>query len=208
MAASSTWIIQARSGSTRLPGKVLAEVAGRPMLGFMLDRLRDRLEGAQLVVATSDLDRDDAVADVADDAGVAVVRGPEADVLERFRLALEAHPAEAVVRLTADCPLIDPALVTRVIELRAETGADYACNVLPRTFPRGLDVEVLTAEALAAAAAEAAGVVWRELPLRIERLEVSCGNGFGGRGTYAADRGAAGALRAPRPRPRRRGAGR
>ncbi len=163
MAASSTWIIQARSGSTRLPGKVLAEVAGRPMLGFMLDRLRDRLEGAQLVVATSDLDRDDAVADVADDAGVAVVRGPEADVLERFRLALEAHPAEAVVRLTADCPLIDPAVVDEVVAAWREGGAAYVSNVIePRTYPVGMDAEVVDAAALLVADAEASEAHDRE----------------------------------------------
>lgn len=152
-------VVQARTGSTRLPGKVLADLAGRPMLRFMLDRLA-RLAVDELVVATSDLPGDDAVASVADDAGVPVVRGPEQDVLARFVLALDRHPADRVVRLTADCPLIDPELVTDAVVLLDD--ADYASNALVRTYPDGLDVEVLTAAALRNAHAEATDPVERE----------------------------------------------
>ena len=102
-------------GSSRLPGKVAAEVAGRPMLRLMLDRLRvAQLD--DLVVATSTEEGDDCVVAIAEEADVAVVRGSERDVLDRFRTVLEAYPtAEVAVRLTADCPLIDPGIVDQAI---------------------------------------------------------------------------------------------
>lgn len=158
---SVTCVIQARTGSTRLPGKVLMDLAGRPMLGFMLDRLAD-LAVDHLVVATSTLSRDDPIEAVARDAGVAVVRGCEADVLARFAAALDEFPATDVVRLTADCPLTDPAIVAAVLARHRATGAAYTSNVLPRTFPKGLDVEVITADVLNAAAAEAVDPTERE----------------------------------------------
>lgn len=158
---SITCVVQARMGSTRLPGKVLTEVAGQPMLSFLLERLRP-LEVEQLVVATTRRNEDDAVAEVAARAGAAVVRGAEVDVLSRFMAVLDVAPAEVVVRLTADCPLVDPAVVAEAIDLREGTGADYASNTLVRTFPDGLDVEVLTADSLREAAAEASDPVERE----------------------------------------------
>jgi spore coat polysaccharide biosynthesis protein SpsF len=158
---TSLCVVQARTGSTRLPGKVLADVAGRPMLRFMLDRLTG-LTVDELVVATSALEQDDAVADVAAGAGVPVVRGPEQDVLARFALALEQHPANLLVRLTADCPLADPQLVGDAVALALATGADYVSNSLVRTYPDGLDVEVVTAAALREAMAEATDPVERE----------------------------------------------
>ena len=97
-------------GSTRLPGKVLAPVAGRPMLAFQLARLQVGWTGP-IVVATSTEERDDPIVEVAEAAGVGVVRGPEADVLGRYLVALATHDADHVVRLTADCPLTDPGLV-------------------------------------------------------------------------------------------------
>ena len=154
-------VIQARTGSTRLPGKVLADLGGRPMLRFMLDRLA-RLSVDDLVVATSDLHQDDPVAAIAGGAGVAVVRGPEDDVLARFALALVQHPADTVVRLTADCPLTDPALVDLAVSRLHALDADYMSNSLVRTFPDGLDVEVTTAVALRDAHAEAVDPVERE----------------------------------------------
>jgi spore coat polysaccharide biosynthesis protein SpsF len=155
-------VVQARTGSTRLPGKVIQDLAGRPMLRFMLDRLRD-LDGVTVAVATSDLERDDIIEDVARMAGFGVVRGPEADVLARFAAAADAHPAaEHIVRLTADCPLTDPALVRTVIDRHRHTSADYTSNVFPRTFPKGLDVEVVTRAALYVAHAEATDPAERE----------------------------------------------
>ncbi len=138
-------VIQARTGSTRLPGKVLEDLAGRPLLRYQLDRLGRDLP---IVVATSDRPRDDAVAAVATAAGVDVVRGPEEDVLGRFGRVLDAYRADTIVRLTADCPFSDPALVGAVVDAHHARGDDYTSNVLPRTFPRGLDVEVVRAGAL------------------------------------------------------------
>lgn len=154
-------VVQARTGSTRLPGKVLADVGGRPMLRFMLDRLAD-LRVDELVVATSTMSRDDPVAELARDAGRPCVRGDESDVLARYALALAGHPADHVVRLTADCPVIDPLVVESVIARQLDAAADYTSNVFPRTFPRGLDAEVVRADALRAAAAEATAAAERE----------------------------------------------
>ncbi len=127
----------------------------------MLDRLAD-LRVDEVVVATSTLDRDDDVVEIARDAGRPVVRGSESDVLDRFASALVAHPADHVVRLTADCPLTDPVLVESVLARHLDRGADYTSNVFPRTFPRGLDCEVMTADALRAAHAEATDPIERE----------------------------------------------
>lgn len=154
-------VVQARMGSTRLPGKVMAELAGRPVLALMLDRLAG-LEADRLVVATSTAEADSRIEALAAEKGVAVVRGPEADVLARFVLALDAYPATHVVRLTADCPLMDPALVATAIDVHLREAADYTSNTLVRTFPDGLDIEVLTAAALREANAEAADAYERE----------------------------------------------
>jgi spore coat polysaccharide biosynthesis protein SpsF len=156
-------VVQARTGSTRLPGKVLADLGGEPLLAFMLRRLRP-IAVDRLVVATSDDRRDDAVAAVAERAGVAVVRGPEDDVLARFAIALDAHPADTVVRLTADCPLVDPDVVDEALALHRRSGAAYTSNTLIRTFPDGLDVEVVSADALTDAASHATARRTRRIP--------------------------------------------
>jgi spore coat polysaccharide biosynthesis protein SpsF len=154
-------VVQARAGSTRLPGKVLMPLAGEPMLAFMLRRLAG-VHADMVVVATSREPQDDAVAAVAGDAGVAVVRGSERDVLSRFVDALDQHPAEVVVRLTADCPLVDPILVNEALAVSAEQAADYTSNTLVRTYPDGLDVEVVRASALRDADREATDPAERE----------------------------------------------
>lgn len=146
-------VVQARMTSSRLPGKVLEDLGGEPVLRRVLGRLAGAVEVQEVVVATSDDPSDDAVAAA---AGVAVVRGPLEDVLERYRLAVAAHPCDAVVRVTADCPLIDPAVVDAVVRRWREGDEAYVANVIePRTFPQGMDTEVVSADALAAAAAEA-----------------------------------------------------
>jgi spore coat polysaccharide biosynthesis protein SpsF len=154
-------VVQARTGSTRLPGKVLADLHGRPMLGFQLDRLA-RLSGGQVVVATSDKAADDAIADVAASRGVAVVRGPELDVLARFGHVIERYPADTIVRLTGDCPLVDPEVVSDAVRLHLRAEADYTSNVLPRSFPKGLDVEVVAVPALREAISKAEDPAERE----------------------------------------------
>lgn len=143
-------VVQARTGSSRFPRKVLADLDGQTMLGFMLDRIVPLADdpGTTLVVATSDERTDDAVATVAGSKGIAVVRGSERDVLGRFQKALVEHPADIVVRLTGDCPLMDPAVVRGVLDVHRASGADYTSNTLARTFPDGLDVEVMASDAL------------------------------------------------------------
>lgn len=127
----------------------------------MLDRLSGWL-GGKVVVATSTLPRDEPVVEIANAAGVAVARGPEQDVLARFVVALDEHPAMTVVRLTADCPLVDPQVLQATLDLHRERVADYTSNVLPRTFPKGLDIEVVSAAALRTADAESLDASERE----------------------------------------------
>lgn len=150
--------------SSRLPGKVLADVAGMPMLGRQVERLRRSRRMDELVLATSDQASDDAVADYAARLDLTVVRGDLDDVLGRFALALDAYPeATTVVRMTADCPLTDWRVLDAVIDHRAATSADYASNTPQvRTYPHGLDVEVMTAAALRTALFEATDPYDRE----------------------------------------------
>ena len=136
-------IIQARIGSARLPGKVLAPVADRPLLGLLVERLRHcrRLDG--LGIATSTQACDDAVDRFAGSMGLTCWRGPLDDVAGRFRLALEASGAAAFVRINGDSPLLDPALVDRALALYGTGDWDLVSNVVPRSFPKGQSVEVL-----------------------------------------------------------------
>ena len=141
-------VIQARSGSTRFPRKVLAPLQGRPMLAHIIDRVSRASLVERVVVATTDGAIDDDVASLALRSGAHVTRGPEDDVLSRYVLAAREHGAGVIVRITADCPLVDPAVVDLVIRARAAADADYASNVAPPTYPDGYDVEALTAECL------------------------------------------------------------
>lgn len=142
-------IVQARMTSTRLPGKVLADLAGRPMLGQELGRLKRCRRVQEIVVATTTNAADDAVVALAEREGVGWFRGDEQDVLGRYLGAARAARADVVVRVTADCPLIDPALVDEVVDaLTGAAPADYASNIQRRTFPRGLDVEALYGDVL------------------------------------------------------------
>ena len=136
-------------GSTRLPGKVLEDLGGMTVLEWVLRGCRAAGLVDEVVVATSTDPRDDAVEEAARRLGVAVVRGSEDDVLSRFLLALDEHPADAVVRVTADCPFVDPDLIDALVgSWRGVEGLDYVSTVLVRTLPHGLDVELVTAEAL------------------------------------------------------------
>lgn len=142
-------VIQARSSSTRLPGKVLRPLAGRSVLGWVVRAAAAAPGVDQVIVATSSDASDDDVAAEAARCGAAVVRGPLDDVLARFALALREHPADAVIRLTADCPLLDPALIGRLATLwRAEPSLDYVSTTLVRTLPRGFDAELVRAAVL------------------------------------------------------------
>jgi len=148
-------VLQARTGSTRLPGKVLAPVLGRPMLERQIERVRRARGPDRLVVATSTGSDDDALAELCAGLGVACHRGPLDDVLERVAGAAAAHGAEHVVRLTGDCPLADPAVIDRAVALHREGSFDYTSNALERTWPDGLDVEVVRRSALEEARREA-----------------------------------------------------
>lgn len=143
-------IVQARMGSTRLPGKVLALIAGRTMLDRVVTRVGRSVAVDDVIVATSTLAQDDAIVEHCQTLGVRVERGDPLDVLTRYAHVVRNTEADVVVRITGDCPFIDPSLVSIVVASLLETdGADYAANVLePRTFPRGLDVEAMTASAL------------------------------------------------------------
>ena len=149
-------IVQARMSSSRLRGKVLAELwDGRRTLDLVIERLGRCRELAAVALATSDGPSDDPVAEHASGLGVTVVRGPLDDVLERYRLATERVGCDAVVRITADCPFVDPGIVDRLVGIWREGLADYVTNVLePRSFPKGLDAEVVSVQALRSAAAE------------------------------------------------------
>ncbi|MCW2243734.1 glycosyltransferase family protein [Azospirillum canadense] len=156
-------ISQARMTSTRLPGKVLMNAAGKPLLAHHLGRLSRCRRLDALVLATTVNATDDPVADLAGTLGVPVFRGSEHDVLSRFAGAAAMAGADVVVRVTADCPLIDPALVDRVVTalLESDPPLDYVSLDVTR-YPRGLDTEVFTRAALDEAAANATDPAERE----------------------------------------------
>jgi len=146
MSRATAGIIQARMGSTRLPGKVLLPLGGRFELEHVVERVRTASEIDTVVVATSTNKADDIIDWLGDQRSVSVFRGDEEDVLGRMYRAAEAAGADDIVRITADCPLIDPSTVDEVVRKRRESGADYAANIIDRSFPRGLDVEAFTAD--------------------------------------------------------------
>ena len=148
-------IVQARLGSLRLPGKILRPLGRHTPLHYVLTRCA-RIPGADLVVcAVPEGAENDAVAAYALYCGAAVVRGSETDLLDRHLQAARAVGASTVMRITSDCPLIDPALCGEVLRALTESGADYACNNLPPLWPHGLDCEAFPVERLAEAAREA-----------------------------------------------------
>lgn len=177
MASRTVGIVQARMGSTRRPGKVLADLGGRPLLSLVLERARRAATLDDVIVATSDLPGDDAIVELAEREGVDWARGSETDVLDRYRVAARGARADIVVRVTADCPLVDPELIDRLVALRGEGAFDYA--VIPtadplglglRRFPDGLDAEAITREALETAAREATDPLDREHVTRFVKL--------------------------------------
>jgi spore coat polysaccharide biosynthesis protein SpsF len=158
-------VIQARMGSRRLPGKTLMDVTGRPLIARVIDRAV-RIAGVDgVVVATTTRAEDDAVVRCARACGVTTFAGDEADVLDRFHRAAADSRADVVVRLTADCPLLDPDVSSAVLRLFLAEGLDYASNVHPPTYPDGLDTEVFSREALQRA--------WQSAVLDAEREHVT-----------------------------------
>ncbi len=147
--------IQARMASTRLPGKVLRPLAGRPVLSWVVRAATEA--GCDVVVATTTDPGDDVVAELCERLEVPAFRGHPDDVLRRYVDALEAHPSDPLVRLTADCPLLDPAVIVETVAGFAP-GLDYVSNLLVPHLPLGLSVEVAAAAALRRADREATGV--------------------------------------------------
>jgi spore coat polysaccharide biosynthesis protein SpsF len=150
-------IIQARMGPTRLPGKSLLPILNRPVLGRLLDRLALMKQRVRIVVATSREKGDLPIVDFCRREGVDFFTGSEEDVLERYTFAARHFGGDIIVRLTGDCPLIDPEVVDRAIERFVDLypECDYLSNTLKRTYPRGLDVEVFKRRALERAFEEA-----------------------------------------------------
>ncbi|GGK34123.1 spore coat protein [Caldalkalibacillus thermarum] len=157
-------IIQARMGSTRLPGKVLKKVLAKPLLEYQIERLNRCKLINTLVVATTTKQSDNPIVELCNQLGVNVFRGSEEDVLQRYYDAACKYKADVVVRLTADCPLIDPEVVDKVIScyLENQEQYDYVSNTLIRTYPRGLDTEVFSFQALKQAHQEAHDPQYRE----------------------------------------------
>jgi spore coat polysaccharide biosynthesis protein SpsF (cytidylyltransferase family) len=158
-------IVQARMGSARLPGKVLADIGGRPALAHVLARCAAIASIEELVLAIPTDAADDPLAEVGQRCGARVVRGDRDDVLNRYWTAAASCRADAVARITGDCPLLDPAVSSRVVRRFAEGGVDYVSNVHPPTFPDGYDTEVIALAALEAA--------WREATDSFEREHVT-----------------------------------
>ena len=158
-------IIQARMGSSRLPGKVLSDLAGKPMLACVAERTASAETVDDVVVATTTLPGDDVISDFNIAQGWGCFRGSESDVLDRYYRAALEYRADVIVRVTSDCPLIDPQIVDQVVRefFERQPGLDYASNVVPdRTYPRGLDVEVISLGALHRAWKEDQNPAWRE----------------------------------------------
>ena len=160
-------IVQARMGSTRLPGKTLADVAGKPMLARLVERAR-RIPGVErVIIATTEKPADEAILKFAADLGLPAYAGSEEDVLDRFYQTARRFGVSVVVRVTPDCPLLDPEVsglvVARFVEARGTV--DYASNTQPPTFPDGLDTEVFSVSALTRS--------WREATEFSEREHVT-----------------------------------
>jgi spore coat polysaccharide biosynthesis protein SpsF len=182
--------LQARMGSTRLPGKVVADIGGRPMLVRQIERIVRSARIDRLCVATSDDAADDRIAELAANLDIACHRGPALDVLERIWQVGRRFEASHIVRLTGDCPLTDPGVVDTVIERHLADGNDLTTNAIDRSFPDGLDVEIATFAALTAARASSLPGPDRE---HVMPYLYRCANGFRvgavhAPGSYGAER--------------------
>ena len=158
-------IVQARMSSTRLPGKVLMDLEGETVLARVVNRLRRARLINEVLVATTERSGDDVVVSECRNLSVSFSRGDQEDVLDRYYRAAQLSKADIVVRITSDCPLIDPEITDRTIAAFLETRPDYASNVRERTYPRGLDTEVMSLDTLVRA--------WRAARQHYERVHVT-----------------------------------
>lgn len=141
-------IVQARIGSERLPGKVIREISGKPMILYTLDRLEKSKYINKLILATSLENREKPLVDIAIKSGFQVFRGDEANVLKRYKDASDKYSGDIIIRVTGDCPLIDPVIVDNVITYFKMNNYDYVRLDVPNSFIRGFDVEIFTKDAL------------------------------------------------------------
>jgi len=158
-------ILQARVSSTRLPGKALMKILGRPMLSYEIERIRRCRRIDELLVATTHHAEDDAIASLCSALGVNCFRGAREDVLDRFYQAAKPVKPDHVVRLTGDCPLLDPDIIDQTIDYYLQGGFDYTSNALDPTFPDGLDTEIFRYRILEEA--------WEEATLLSQREHVT-----------------------------------
>jgi spore coat polysaccharide biosynthesis protein SpsF len=155
-------IVQARMTSTRLPGKVLKTILDKPLLEYQIERLQRVRNIDELVIATTINMTDEPIVSLCHQLGIHCYRGSENDVLSRFYGAAQEYAADAVVRITSDCPLIDPQIIEQVVDFYKSTDYDYVSNCLERTYPRGMDTEIFSMLALSEAFAEATTIPDRE----------------------------------------------
>lgn len=149
-------------GSTRLPGKVLKTIGGKPMLSYQLERLRRVKFAQRVVIATTEQTMDDAIVDFCKSERVSVFRGSESDVLSRYHGAAVQHSANCIVRVTSDCPLIDPEVIDLAITEYQSGQYDYVSNMIEPSWPYGMAVEVFSFDALADANRESTSAAERE----------------------------------------------
>lgn len=165
MVSNTILITQARSGSTRLPGKVLKEINGKSLLQIHLDRLKKCKSVSEIIVATTTNSEDQIIFDKAVEWGFDAYKGSESDVLDRFYQSVKDKNADWIVRVTSDCPLIDPVLVDNVIDFVQINNKDYGANILIENYPDGQDIEVFKFSALEEA--------WKNAKLLSEREHVT-----------------------------------
>ena len=160
-------ITQARVGSTRLPGKIMKKILGKTVLIHDLERIKEMKTINKIVVATTDLEKDDIIVKTVKryNKNIGIYRGSESDVLDRYCKAAKEFNADVIVRITSDCPLVDPRISDLVVEAFLKNESDYCCNNIPRTYPHGLDTEAFSFEALERA--------WREARKPYEREHVT-----------------------------------
>ena len=165
MEVKTSLITQARSGSTRLPGKILKKINDESLLEIHLKRLNKCNNVSNIIVATTDKPEDKVIYDYAIDWGFNSFRGSESDVLDRFYQAVRKEKPDWIVRVTSDCPLIDPILVDKLINFAHDNNTDYCSNTLVENYPDGQDIEVFKFSALEAA--------WKNANLSSDREHVT-----------------------------------
>ena len=150
-------IIQARMGSTRLPGKILKTVNGKTLLEYQIERVKQAKSIDQIIIATTIENSEQPIVELCEKIGIDYYRGSEQDVLSRYYEATQKYNVDVIIRLTSDCPIIDPGVIDKVVNqyLRNQSSVDYVANTLERTYPRGLDTEVFSFKALTKAYQEA-----------------------------------------------------